>query len=82
MRVILKVSPSHPLAEVGVIVYSTIALIVVELVMVPVTFPTPCALRETPETVPVMAVTYQAKVLSIELPPIALILSCGLKLKF
>ena len=41
VSVILKGVPTHPFGEVGVMVYSTTALVVVEFVMASVTFPIP-----------------------------------------
>jgi hypothetical protein len=75
VRVILNVSPTHPLPEVGVMVYTTVALEELEFIIVPVTFPVPCALSETPEMVPVIAVICQLNVLTTEFPPVALMLS-------
>ena len=79
----VKGVPSQPSgAEVGVMVYSTVPIVLLVLVSVPVTFPVSLSPMVAPVTLPVIAVTAHAKVLTTSLPPfpVSSILSWGSKL--
>ena len=76
MTVTVNGSPLQPAAEeVGVTVYTMVAAVLLTLLMLPATLPVPISLIATPVTVPTIEVTFQAKVLATEFPPVALMLS-------
>ena len=79
VSVILKGVPTHPLSEVGVMVYSTIAVFALVLVIVPMTFWLPVSPWFTPLTVPVIWVISHVKVLATAFP-LVVTLSWGSKL--